>query len=163
MLVCIFINLFVPVNFCFFFLFEALASSHIRRFSFQFVHCRSFRVRRRPCFFGTYIIINEWDKCVAENFWVLFDMLNHPIVSRLCDTLIYNVSRLCDTITEMWYFMNLNFSKFEKTKKNFCSKNNLIWKFGTGALLVLLDEKTNFPFYTVLIRLEIQGDPTEME
>ena len=31
-------------------LFEALASSHIRRFSFQFVHCRSFRVRRRPCF-----------------------------------------------------------------------------------------------------------------
>ena len=51
-----------------FFLFEALASSHIQRFSFQFVHCRSFRVRRRPCFFGTYIIINEWDKCVAENF-----------------------------------------------------------------------------------------------
>ena len=33
-----------------FFLFEALASSHIRRFSFQFVHCCSFRVRRRPCF-----------------------------------------------------------------------------------------------------------------
>ena len=33
-----------------FFLFEALASSHIQRFFFQFVHCRSFRVRRRPCF-----------------------------------------------------------------------------------------------------------------
>merc|ERR1711954_636312 len=32
-----------------FFLFEALASLHIRRFSFQFVHCRSFRVRQRPC------------------------------------------------------------------------------------------------------------------
>ena len=32
-----------------FFLFEALASLHIQRFSFQFVHCRSFRVRRRPC------------------------------------------------------------------------------------------------------------------
>ena len=37
-----------------FFLFEALASSHMRRFSFQFVHCRSFRVRRRPCFVMTY-------------------------------------------------------------------------------------------------------------
>ena len=33
-----------------FFLFEALASLHIKRLSFQFVHCRSFRVRRRPCF-----------------------------------------------------------------------------------------------------------------
>ena len=32
-----------------FFLFEALASSHIRRLTFQFVHCRSFRVRQRPC------------------------------------------------------------------------------------------------------------------
>ena len=29
---------------------KALASLHIRRFAFQFVHCRSFRVRRRPCF-----------------------------------------------------------------------------------------------------------------
>ena len=29
-----------------FYLFEALASLHIRRFSFQFVHCRSFRVRQ---------------------------------------------------------------------------------------------------------------------
>ena len=33
-----------------FFLFEALASSHIQRFSFQFVHWCSFRVRRRPRF-----------------------------------------------------------------------------------------------------------------
>ena len=32
-----------------FFLFEALASSHIRRLTFQLVHCRSFQVRRRPC------------------------------------------------------------------------------------------------------------------
>ena len=32
-----------------FVIFEALASSHIRRLTFQFVHCRSFRVRRRPC------------------------------------------------------------------------------------------------------------------
>ena len=31
-------------------LLEALASSHIRRLTFQFVHCRSFRVRRRSCF-----------------------------------------------------------------------------------------------------------------
>ena len=30
-------------------LLEALASSHIRRLTFQFVHCRSFRVRRRTC------------------------------------------------------------------------------------------------------------------
>ena len=34
-----------------FFLFEALASSHIRRLMFQFVHCHSFRVRWRSCFF----------------------------------------------------------------------------------------------------------------
>ena len=27
-------------------------SSHIRRLTFQFVHCRSFRVRRRPCLFS---------------------------------------------------------------------------------------------------------------
>ena len=33
-------------------LLEALASSHIQRLTFQFVHCRSFRVRRRPCFFN---------------------------------------------------------------------------------------------------------------
>ena len=33
-----------------FFLFEALACSHIWRFSFQFVRCRSFRFQRRPCF-----------------------------------------------------------------------------------------------------------------
>ena len=32
-------------------LYEALASSHIIRISFQFVHCRIFRVRRRPCLF----------------------------------------------------------------------------------------------------------------
>ena len=31
-------------------LFEAMASLHIRRLTFQFVHCRSFRVRRRPCY-----------------------------------------------------------------------------------------------------------------
>ena len=33
-----------------FFLFEVLASSHIWRLTFQFVHCRSFRVQQRPCF-----------------------------------------------------------------------------------------------------------------
>ena len=38
-----------------FFLFEALASSHIRRFSSQFVHCGSFRVRRRPCFITIFL------------------------------------------------------------------------------------------------------------
>ena len=32
-----------------FFLFEALASSHIQTLTFQFVHCRSFRVGQRPC------------------------------------------------------------------------------------------------------------------
>ena len=32
-----------------FFLCEALASPHIRRFFFKFVHCRSFQVWRRPC------------------------------------------------------------------------------------------------------------------
>ena len=30
-------------------------------------------------FFGAYIIINEWDKCVAEIFLVIFDICNHPI------------------------------------------------------------------------------------
>ena len=39
------------------FLFEALASSHIRRLTFQFVHCCSFRVRLRPCsLFGEKLI-----------------------------------------------------------------------------------------------------------
>ena len=31
-------------------LFEALVSLHIQRLIFQFVHCRSFQVWRRPCF-----------------------------------------------------------------------------------------------------------------
>ena len=35
-------------------LFEALASLHIRRLTFQFIHCRSFRVWRRPCFSVVY-------------------------------------------------------------------------------------------------------------
>ena len=30
-------------------------------------------------FFRAYIIINEWDKCVAEIFLVIFDICNHPI------------------------------------------------------------------------------------
>ena len=34
-----------------FFLFEALATLHIQRISFQFVYCCSFRPRRRPCLF----------------------------------------------------------------------------------------------------------------
>ena len=42
-----------------FFLFEALASSHIRRFSFQFVHCWSFWVRRRPCFSRSTFLFKE--------------------------------------------------------------------------------------------------------
>ena len=33
-----------------FFLFEALASVYNQRFSFQFVHCRTFQVRWRPCY-----------------------------------------------------------------------------------------------------------------
>ena len=33
-----------------FFMFEALASLHIQRPTFQFVHYHSFRVRRRPCY-----------------------------------------------------------------------------------------------------------------
>ena len=32
-----------------FLLFEALACLHVQRFFFQFVHCCSLRVRRRPC------------------------------------------------------------------------------------------------------------------
>ena len=31
-------------------IFEAMASSLIQRLAFQFLHCRSFQVRRRPCF-----------------------------------------------------------------------------------------------------------------
>ena len=37
-------------------IFEALASSHIRRLTFQFVHCCSFRVQRRPCFLTLQIV-----------------------------------------------------------------------------------------------------------
>ena len=54
-----------------FFLFEALASSHIRRFSSQFVHCRSFRVRRRPCFLlksvnGGVVWVKFIENCLAK-------------------------------------------------------------------------------------------------
>ena len=42
-----------------FFSSEALASSHIRRFSFQFVHCWSFWVRRRPCFSRSTFLFKE--------------------------------------------------------------------------------------------------------
>ena len=40
-----------------FFLFEALASSHIWKLTFQFVHCRSFRVRQRPCFVVVVVLL----------------------------------------------------------------------------------------------------------
>ena len=58
------------------FLFEALASSHIRRFSFQFVHCRSFRVRRRPCFLLKKFTTNlkfrlRWKFIFKPNFCVI--------------------------------------------------------------------------------------------
>ena len=52
------------------FLFEALANSHIRRFFFKFVHCRSFRVRRRPCFLNTLCI-----------FSILYFFRKHKILS----------------------------------------------------------------------------------
>ena len=54
-----------------FFLLEALASSHIRRFSFQFVHCRSFRVRRRPCYFvNRCILLIIFQEKVPDSFMI---------------------------------------------------------------------------------------------
>ena len=44
-------------------LFEALASSHIQRLTFQFVHCRSFWVRRRPCFETN--TVEKWKKKIS--------------------------------------------------------------------------------------------------
>ena len=46
---------------------EALASSHIQRLTIPFVHCRSFRVRRRPC-----LIMTPPLRIVFENedFWL---------------------------------------------------------------------------------------------
>ena len=44
----------------------------------------------------------------------------------------YKISRLRDTITETWYFMSFKYSKIKKkTKKFFCSKNDLKRNFGT--------------------------------
>ena len=49
-----------------FFLFEALASSHIRRFFFKIVHCRSFWVRRRPCFPEPPLVANKKPRSIKD-------------------------------------------------------------------------------------------------
>ena len=79
-----------------FFLFEVLASSHIRRFSFQFIHCRSFRVRRRPCSFLK--IINQYRnqgtpnktfyKGLSPRLWALSGECFLPI-HQCCNDSIY--------------------------------------------------------------------------
>ena len=45
-----------------FIIFEALASSHIRRLAFQFLHCPIFQIRQRPC----------WGWCTCTIFFILF-------------------------------------------------------------------------------------------
>ena len=49
-------------------LLEALASSHIQRLTFQFVHCRSFRVQRRPFFYWTTTEVKEKSKSLMACF-----------------------------------------------------------------------------------------------
>ena len=53
-----------------FFLFEALASLLIRRFSFSLFHCRSFRVRGRPCFFITSRILHIWSSLYVNTSYL---------------------------------------------------------------------------------------------
>ena len=60
-------------------LFEALASSHIiRRLTFQFVHCHSFRVWRRPC----YLI--SWQPSIRFSY--LFFILKTEIHTKILNT-----------------------------------------------------------------------------
>ena len=54
-----------------FFIFKALAISHIWRLTFQFVHCRSFWVRQKPCFLNTsyfFIQTTFWTQIFKINF-----------------------------------------------------------------------------------------------
>ena len=59
-------------------LLEALASSHIRRLTFQFVPCRSFRVRQRPCFSHWNIWLCTWGDTIHKNspFFVSLGIIN---------------------------------------------------------------------------------------
>ena len=49
----------------------ALASSHLRRFSFQFVYCCSFRVRRKPCFILTNIFFHNLFKNMNDLVYIM--------------------------------------------------------------------------------------------
>ena len=57
-----------------------MASSHLRRFSFQFVHCRSFRVRRRHCFIYFEIAIGQVveDSCLYEDKDIPVPVISPP-------------------------------------------------------------------------------------
>ena len=66
-----------------FFLFEAMASLHVRRLIFQFVHCPSFRVRWRPCFY----LINRMEKMGQQFF--LAQLKNILIVRYLFKKIVY--------------------------------------------------------------------------
>ena len=47
-------------------LFESFASSRIRRLTFQFVHCRSFWVRWRPCFPEPPLVANKKPRSIKD-------------------------------------------------------------------------------------------------
>ena len=77
-----------------FFLFEALASSNIRIFSFQFIHCCSFRVWQRPCFLIFCVLLslyflnfsNNLQKYVTSGWkltWYCKNMMKFCIFERL--------------------------------------------------------------------------------
>ena len=59
-------------------IFETLASSHIRRVTSQFVGCRSFRVRGKPCFF--FLVWRSY-KIWFEPWWQCYCVC--PFVWRL--------------------------------------------------------------------------------
>ena len=95
------------------FLFEALASSHIQRFSFQFVHCRSLRVQRRLCFLSRnpWLVV-LWIWYFSTSVFLLFAVLLRSIQFwSNFDLLIY--------LWSFWYSLYNNWSHQNKAKSFF--------------------------------------------
>ena len=89
--------------------FEALASFHIRRLTFQFLHCRIFQIRQRPC----------WGWCTCTIF--LFYFLNLCLVfyySKICLKTNHSDRYICknvfkhgkpnQTTSQKWFCSNIS-------------------------------------------------------
>ena len=60
-----------------FLIFEALANLPIRRLTFQFVYCHSFRVRRRPCSYKNAIAADRQSRLMKLLLCIIF-ITNNP-------------------------------------------------------------------------------------